>query len=143
MITYSVSAQEDLPAIVELLSENLLPSIDIHHHLANFIVAKSDGHIIGTIGVEKHGNEGLLRSLAVSSDFRNQKIGQELYQRLTLLAAENDIKRFHLLTTTAEKYFSRLDFKMKDRNEAPEEIKNTLEFSSLCPASSTYMVKII
>jgi amino-acid N-acetyltransferase len=143
MITYSIAHKDDLPSIIELLSENTLPSIDVHHYIDNFIVSKSDGRIIGTIGIEKCGSEGLLRSLSVSSDFRNKNIGKRLYLKLLEHALENNIKRFHLLTTTAEAYFKRLDFEIKDRSEAPEVIKTTLEFSSLCPSSSTYMVKTI
>jgi len=50
------------------------------------------------------------------------------------------IENVHMLTTTAEKYFSSKGFSKANRNEAPSEIKNTSEFSFVCPSASAYMI---
>jgi amino-acid N-acetyltransferase len=141
MITYSTAILSDLPGIVKLLSENQLPTEDVHKHLENFIVAKSDGEVVGSIGIERYNEDGLLRSLAVSEKLRNQSIGKELYSKLLSYSKQRNINRLHLLTTTAELYFKRVEFEVTDRSKAPDSIKNTLEFSTLCPSSSIYMVK--
>jgi amino-acid N-acetyltransferase len=46
-----------------------------------------------------------------------------------------------LLTTTAEDFFRALGYARIARELAPEAIRTTREFSSLCPASSVVMVK--
>jgi amino-acid N-acetyltransferase len=143
MITYSQAKKEDLPEIIELLAESTLPSVDVHHHIDNFIVAKKGKRIVGAIGIERYENEGLLRSFVVADNERNGSIGKKLYSNLASFSKENNVSRLHLLTTTAEGYFKRLGFEVVERSNAPEAIRNTMEFSSLCPSSSTYMVKSI
>jgi len=45
------------------------------------------------------------------------------------------------LTTTAERYFERLGFKAIGRDAAPPEVRETREYSSLCPSFSSLMMK--
>jgi amino-acid N-acetyltransferase len=47
----------------------------------------------------------------------------------------------YLLTTTAETFFERRGYRRVDRTEAPQAIQTTVEFASLCPASSAFMIK--
>ena len=143
MIQYQNARPEDLEGIIELLSENTLPTLDVHKHINHFIIAKKDAKIIGSIAVECYNNHGLLRSFAISKESRNLSIGKELYLKLLSYAQENNINTLHLLTTTAETYFKKLGFTLTDRSLAPESIKKTAEFSDLCPSSSSYMVKKI
>ena len=143
MIQFHAATTEDLEEIIELLAENVLPSSDVHKHINHFFIAKKGDKVIGSIGLEVYNNHGLLRSLAVSKEYRNLNIGKELYSTLLSYSRKNRINTLHLLTTTAETYFKKLDFTLTDRNLAPESIKKTAEFSELCPSSSTYMVKNI
>ena len=140
MITYSLAEAEDIEAIVRLLKTNDLPFSDIRESEIEFIVAKNDNQVVGCIGLEMHGYEGLLRSFAVDSNFRNKGIGREMYNRLLRFAFLNDINTLHLLTTTAKDYFSKTGFFVASRSKAPESISKSKEFAGLCPASSVYMV---
>ena len=47
----------------------------------------------------------------------------------------------HLLTTTAERFFTRHGFVVADRASAPPAIRQTREFADLCPASAAYLTK--
>jgi len=140
MITYSIAEVKDVEAITRLLKINDLPFSDIQESAIEFIVAKNDSELIGCIGLEKHGTEGLLRSFAVENDFRNKGIGKEMYNQLLRLAAKENIKTLHLLTNTAKDYFSKAGFRLANRSDAPEEINKSREFAGLCPVYSTYMV---
>jgi|GEM_PF-1466424 len=52
----------------------------------------------------------------------------------------NDIVQIeHLLTTTAENYFAKKRFTKSPRENAPNSIRQTTEFSVLCPSTSVYM----
>ncbi|HEX3008836.1 MAG TPA: arsenic resistance N-acetyltransferase ArsN2 [Bacteroidales bacterium] len=139
MITYSLAEAKDLEIIIELLQSVHLPFGDVHDSEIEFIVAKNDSEIIGCIGLEKYGRHGLLRSFVVKESFQNKGIGQGLYRQLLAFAGKEKVTTLHLLTTTASSYFSRMGFVEAKRNEAPELIGQTKEFSSLCPASSVYM----
>ena len=49
--------------------------------------------------------------------------------------------RLHLLTTTAERFFTGRGFVAADRESAPPAIRQTREFADLCPASAVYLTK--
>lgn len=140
MITYSNAGKTDLESIAGLLKKNDLPYSDIYESKVDFIVAKNDEQIVGCIGLEKYGTEGLLRSFAIDFNFRKKGYGKELYNRLLTYGVQNKVNTLHLLTTTAREYFINVGFNVQNRSNAPEIIQNSEEFKSLCPSSSTYMV---
>ena len=140
MIAYNLANAEEVKAITHVVVQNNLPASDIHESAIDFIVAKNNNKIIGCIGLENKGDHGLLRSYAVESEFRNLGVGTELYQRILKHALQFNIRSIHLLTNTASEYFSKVGFVVTDRINAPNAITETIEFSSLCPVSSKYMV---
>ncbi len=140
MITYVFADKSDIETIAQLLKKNDLPFSDIYESQIDFIIAKNDYQIIGCIGLEKYGTEGLLRSFAVDVNFRKKGYGRELYNRLLAYGVQNEVKTLHLLTTTAKEYFINAGFSIQNRGNAPEIIQNSAEFKSLCPSSSVYMV---
>lgn len=140
-VEYSVANPGDILSIVKLVKECGLPYEDINQEkLKSFIVAKINNSIIGCIGIEIFNHDGLLRSLAVNNEYRNQEIGGELYRKLLSFSTKSGVTTLHLLTTTAENYFIKKGFIKTDRSNAPQTIKVTAEFSTLCSSSSTYMV---
>jgi len=140
MITYNLAKAEEVEAITHLLEQNNLPVSDVRESAIEFIVAKNNSKIIGCVGLEKQGDHGLLRSFAVDSEYRNLGVGRELYSRILKHALAFKIKTMHLLTDTAKEYFSKVGFVATNRENAPFEITETVEFSHICPVSSTYMV---
>ena len=60
-----------------------------------------------------------------------------------LIAGNDSLGNFYLLTNTAERFFERLGYRRTDRENAPEAIRRTQEFSGLCPSSSALMVKAL
>jgi amino-acid N-acetyltransferase len=139
-IRYRFADKNDLPSIVSLLSRNNLPAEDITANKIDFLVAiNSADEIIGSIGIEKYGEEALLRSFAVEMTYQKRKIGAELLNLLYNASIQSGIKTLHVLTTTAESYFKAKGFLTAERNNAPKAIKQTTEFTTLCPSSSVYM----
>lgn len=141
MITYSFYTKNDLDEISNLLKENKLPYEDIRASKVRFITARIEDQLIGCIGLEHYGTEGLLRSFSVAQTLQNKGYGKALFNKLIEYSAENGIKTLHLLTNTAREYFLKNGFSVKGRSDAPDVILGTMEFKSLCPSSSTYMIK--
>jgi amino-acid N-acetyltransferase len=102
-----------------------------------------DERLVGVVGVEAHGEVGLLRSLAVASDQRGRGLGRALVADAEDWAASHGIREFYLLTTTAAPFFAALRYVAIPRSEAPAEIAATAQFASLCPSSSTFMRKLL
>ncbi|MGI9235446.1 MAG: arsenic resistance N-acetyltransferase ArsN2 [Woeseiaceae bacterium] len=131
---------DDLPSALALLQEAELPTEDLSpEHLA--LVAEGEAGVLGVIGIERFGDVALLRSLVVSPGARAEGIGRKLVAALELLAVERDTRQLWLLTIDASDYFSRQGFTVRLRAEVPEPIKNSAEFSSLCPGDAVLMSK--
>ena len=138
-IEYRDFDEKDLNHISQLLKDNKLPVSDLSELKIDFIVATDQGEIVGCIGLERHGTDGLLRSFAVKDGYKSQGIGGRLIALLFAKCTVTDIKTLHLLTTTAELYFLKKGFRKGDRSMAPPVIQATQEFSGICPVSATYM----
>jgi N-acetylglutamate synthase-like GNAT family acetyltransferase len=134
---------DDRDAVAALLASCGLPHADIAAHLPHFTVARAGGRIVGVIGLELHGEDGLLRSLAVADDHRGEGIARRLYASLLGRARSLGVARLYLLTTSAQGFFEMLGFRAVDRASVPEAIRGTEEFRALCPASATCLVRSV
>jgi amino-acid N-acetyltransferase len=133
--------QTHRPAIIELLKAEKLPVDDLPGNLDHFFVAVIDGEIIGAIGLELYPPFGLLRSMVVQREYRNQKIAAVLVETLEKHAIDVEISWVYLLTETASAYFDKRNYQQIERRDVPDEIKGSTEFSSVCPVSAIVMRK--
>ena len=72
---------------------------------------------------------------------RGRGVGSTLLAEAERYARLREVKEIYLLTTTAERFFARSGYERILRDAAPQAIRETQEFSSLCPASSALMRK--
>jgi arsenate reductase len=136
-----LASKEEIDSVIKLLEKNKLPIEDIQPGSQQFWIIKAGDTIAGVIGLEVYGNYGLLRSMATAEKFRNKGLASLLIDELFTFAREAGLKEIYLLTETAEKYFERKGFERISRDNAPEEIKQSKEFSHVCPASAAVMKK--
>jgi len=125
----------DLDRIVSLLSEADLPTAGVAEVLDSFLVIRDRGLVVAAGVVERHGEDGLLRSIVV--DPANQGLGLGKQIASALIASEN--RDLYLLTETAESFFTRLGFELIPRTEAPAALRASEEFRCLCPESASFM----
>jgi amino-acid N-acetyltransferase len=125
--------------VVALLRACGLPHADVAAHLPHFSLAVDGGRVVGVIGLEVHGQDGLVRSLAVADDRRGEGIARRLYAALLGRSHRLGLLRLFLLTTTAQGFFELLGFRQIARDAVPEAIRATEEFRTLCPANATCM----
>ncbi|GAA5080818.1 arsenic resistance N-acetyltransferase ArsN2 [Lysobacter panacisoli] len=128
-------------AIRSLLTAAALPVEDLDDAKVQFIVATENDEAVGAIGLESFADAGLLRSLVVRADLRGSGIGGRLVDALESLARERGVDRLVLLTQTAAPFFAGRGYRVIDREAAPEGVRTSAEFRSLCPASATCMLK--
>ncbi|MCH7820637.1 MAG: GNAT family N-acetyltransferase [Proteobacteria bacterium] len=134
----------DLDVVRSWLSDADLPSEDLTAaHMHEFLVALSADVPVGMIGLENFENVGLLRSLVVDRNYRDAGVGRQLVNALESKAARSGIAEFWLLTIDADPFFSGLNYVICERDDAPEAIRNTAEFSKLCPSDAVLMRKIL
>jgi amino-acid N-acetyltransferase len=116
--------------------EDITPS-----KLGQFWTLRDGDALAGVVGLELYDNIGLLRSLAVLKRYRGRGLGSELLSKAEEQARSQGIEALFLLTTTADEFFAQRGYERVERNSAPNAIKETAAFRSLCPDSAVCMVK--
>jgi len=129
----------DLDALVRLLSNDDLPVADIESHLDAFTLAKRGDTLVGVAGLEIYGDVALLRSVCVAEAHRCRRIGGALVSAAASRALARGVSELYLLTTGAASYFKARGFAPISREQAPLVIRNTAQFSVLCPTSAVCM----
>ena len=132
----------DFAALCSLLDDCGLPTADLTlASLAHFRVARDGGRIVAVAGLATLGQVGLLRSVAVASTHRARGLGSGLVDALEQEARRLGLSALYLLTTSAGDFFSRRGYRALPRDEAPAALRDSAEFSRLCPASALCMRK--
>jgi N-acetylglutamate synthase-like GNAT family acetyltransferase/2-polyprenyl-3-methyl-5-hydroxy-6-metoxy-1,4-benzoquinol methylase len=137
-VTIEPATKGDLPAVEALLTEAGLPT-DVTPHLADFLVARHQGKVVGCTGMEAQGADALFRSLAVSPAYRGAGVGRRLYEALVGSARAKGVERAYLLTTTIAALAESWGFQRIDRDKVPATIRETTQFRGACCASAVAM----
>lgn len=140
-VVVRVAAASDLQEVTRLLEASGLPLDGVAEAFTRFVVAEDGGEIVGVAGLEVHGTDGVLRSVAVRPGLRSKGVGGRLTERIVADARAAGLGRLYLLTTTAAEYFPRHGFRRIGREEASDAVQASDEFREACPASAVAMVK--
>lgn len=141
--TVRPATDADLRAVERLLTENALPLTGVREALKDFVVAESQGQIVGVAGLEICKDDALLRSVAVQPAWRSNGVGRALVTRAIADAEARGIRALYLLTTTAENYFPSFGFTKIARENVPADVRATEEFTVSCPASAVAMTQAL
>jgi amino-acid N-acetyltransferase len=130
----------DLRGALELLGRTELTEQDVAQGWGHyFVVREDDGRVVGVAGLEIHGEDGLLRSVAVDADYRGQGLATSLVEAALERAKRVNLRTVYLLTTTAREYFARRGFADCPRETAPAGIRESWEFRTGCPSTAAFM----
>jgi amino-acid N-acetyltransferase len=133
----------DLGPALELLSRLGLATEGVAQHFGHYLVIREDADLVGLAGLEVHGTEALLRSVAVDPALQGEGLGTELVGAAEDLARRMGVEVLFLLTTAAQGFFAQLGYEPIDRDESPEAIRQSWEFDVGCPKSAVLMRKSI
>ncbi|MFN5168719.1 MAG: arsenic resistance N-acetyltransferase ArsN2 [Cyclobacteriaceae bacterium] len=133
-----IEDQPGLEKVKQLLRDNGLPWQDVQLS-GNFFIGYSndEGELIASGGLEIYGDYVLLRSVAVKESARGQRLGHRIVNDLLGQASGKSV---FLLTETATGFFTRFGFSEVSRDQVPDPIRKSSEFSSVCPVSAICMV---
>ncbi len=137
----TAATSNDLPEVTALLEANGLPVDGIPDLVGGLLVAHDGDTLLGTAGLEWYEDGALLRSVAVDARARGTGLGQELTLAALETARSGGAHAVFLLTTTAEAFFPRFGFERVSRDDVPASVKQSVEFTSACPASAIVMRK--
>jgi amino-acid N-acetyltransferase len=128
-------------AVGRLLTTVDLPTEDLPGGLEHFLGIGDPENPDGVVGLEIFGDVALLRSLVVARRARGRGLGKRLVAAAEERARQQAVHKVFLLTDTADAFFAALGYEPCDRELAPAPVRGTRQFSALCPASATLMVK--
>lgn len=139
-----IQDQIALEKLLKFLQSNKLPHQDIDNAISTkgrmFLSYYDDsGELIGSGGLELYGDAALLRSVAVKENQRGKELGKKIIDDLVSQAQKSNIASIFLLTETAKDFFLKRGFKLIERNEVPDAIKASSEFTHVCPSSAVCM----
>ncbi len=133
---------DQLAAMTSLLYECGLPADDLMEQDLSFFLVEGSGakvHAMG--GLEILGDTALIRSIATTTSLRRKGIAQSIVGELESIATRAGINELYLLTESAQGYFETLNYTRLDRDKVPQSIRESRQFSSLCPDSAVVMSK--
>ncbi len=137
----AVELPEPAPDLIAALEAAGLPMDDLHEPGRRFYRFGDDAGLIGYGGLEQIGPDVLIRSMVVVDARRGGGLGAEVLSWLEARAAERKATALYLLTTSATAFFQRHGYTALPRSAAPPAIAASRQFSTLCPASATFMFK--
>ena len=130
---------EQFEAFRSLLKSSNLPADDLDFKRDLLVGYVEDDTFVGTGGLEIYGDYGLLRSLSVKLGTRGKALGTAITEYLIEEARHRKLKGIYLLTETARGFFQRKGFVDVRREDVPEALKASSEFSHVCGASAVAM----
>jgi amino-acid N-acetyltransferase len=134
-----IQDKESFDTFRNLLKASNLPADDLDYK-RDLLVGYYEGDaLVGTGGLEIYGQYALLRSLSVKLGIRGKSVGTTITEFLLEEAKKKKLKAIYLLTETAHGFFSKKGFKDISRDQVPEEVKASSEFSHVCPVSAAVM----
>jgi len=129
----------DLADLLALLEASGLPQVGLSDHIATTLVARDNGHIVGSAALELYGAAALLRSVVVVPALHGRRLGERLVRSALALARQRGVATVYLLTETAAGFFPRFGFQPIQRAEVAPAVQQSIEFTSACPASAQPM----
>src|SRR5262245_57598654 len=142
-VTIAPAQLSDYDVVAALLEREHLPLDGLRQHFETAIVARAGNRIVGCSAVEVYEGGALLRSVAVDAEYRRGGVGTRLTHAAIQLAARRPIPAVYLLTTTAERFFRKLDFEIVDRADVPRSVATSEEFAHACPSTAIVMRRFL
>ena len=127
----------DRGAIEALLSAEELPIDGLRTQDA--LVAVDGTTLLGTVALERYGNDALLRSLVVGPEHRKQGIGFRLLAGALEAARWSGIANVHLLTEDAQSFFGKYGFEAVSGTIVREACAQSPLVSGQCCTTATAM----
>jgi len=135
-----ISDAGSFEAFRTLLKSSNLPADDLDYKKDLLVGYYEEDSLVGTGGLEVYGPYALLRSLSVRMGIRGKSVGTAITEFLLEEAKKKKLKAIYLLTETAHGFFLKRGFRDIKREDVPEEVKASSEFSHVCPTSAAVMV---
>ncbi|TLS36707.1 hypothetical protein [Pseudalkalibacillus caeni] len=119
-----------------LLNRESLPDVE------NFLIAETvDENIVATIGLEKYGDFGLLRTFVMDTNYWDAKKMMQFFQVVFDYGVKQDLKGLYLLTKRPSFIFQAFGFQTISQTEIPTEMLRSSAVEKAIMNKSVIMFK--
>ena len=139
LVTQEIKTAEAFDSFKKLIASADLPTEDLDFEKQFLIGYYEDDALMATGGLEIFNTDAILRSLTVRLGSRNKSLGSRMVDDLLSRATGKGVTTIYLLTETATDFFRKKGFEEVSRQHAPDSVKSSGEFSSLCADTAVCM----
>jgi len=136
-------SRSSLSPAQNLLANAGLAYSDLIESRVNLFGIFKNKRFVAVGGFEIFPDCAFLRSVAVHPQWQKQGLGQQMVRHLENILKTKNIQHLYLLTFSAQHFFEKLGWEIIDRHKVPQSIRQTTQFSGLCPATAIAMYKKI
>ena len=112
-----LARQDEYEQVDALVAGSDLPLDDIELCRAAQYVVRDGDEVVATAALEIRGRDAILRSVAVASGRRGERLGERIVAHTIEEARQRDLRGLYLLTETASGFFPRFGFVQEDRGD--------------------------
>ena len=139
LVTQEIKTTEAFESFKKLIASADLPTEDLDFKKQFLIGYYEEDALMATGGLEVFGTDAILRSLTVRMGSRNKSLGSGIVDDLLAKATEKGVDTIYLLTETAKEFFRKKGFEEISREDAPESVQASSEFSFICGDTAVCM----
>ncbi|GGE05350.1 hypothetical protein GCM10011571_03040 [Marinithermofilum abyssi] len=146
MFAIRKACTSDVPAIMHLLKEAGMNEQGVDKHPEHFLVVEDPGkspvRTVGTVGLEVHGDVGLLRSFVLDQTCWNGKTSMELLHVVFQFVRQMELTAVYLFAGIDPRVFEAFGFQGISPDELPEAIRNSDHAVRLAGSGSPMVLRL-
>lgn len=121
------AVQEDRESILRLLRQAGVSESGMDRHLMNFLIVEEPvtQRKVGTVGMEVHGDRGLLRSFVMENRAWNAHTGLKLITVVLSFVQQMKLKEIYMLSGISANIFEAFGFEPVKWEDLPREIRQS------------------
>lgn len=139
LVTQEIKTQAAFEVFRNLIASADLPTEDLDFEKQILLGYYDHDSLMATGGLEVFGTDAILRSLTVKLGSRNKSLGSNIVDDLLSKAKEKGVASIYLLTENANGFFQKKGFVEVNRDDAPNSVKASQEFSTICGKGAVCM----
>ncbi|WP_408008641.1 GNAT family N-acetyltransferase [Pseudalkalibacillus sp. A8] len=122
MLSFRPAETNDTPSIKKFVAQAGLSSEGIEECIQTFIILETDKKkMAGTVGLERFGESGLIRSLVLDKEYSSEELLLRLLTAIIRLADQQGVKTVYLLTKVTSIFYT-LGFMEIPYDKIPESL---------------------
>lgn len=125
-IRLRTATEADLADVARLLDASGVRDERLASHVGDYYVAEADGRVVGAIGLDRLGDDALLRSACVDAEWRGRGVASALVEHALTEAALEALDHVYLVTASADRFFARFGFAKVGETDLPLAITRVL-----------------